>query len=864
MIWAKIERKIIVLLQILNLKKKKKNGKKMSGILNSTENVPLQQQFEDPLQHIGPLEVDSESKALAKMEEIQRNISSKDDWVVRSNAILEAMCLLKGGVAKYGIDMSSISTGVANCVSDLRSTLVRNGSLFIAACAQTLQNSYITSTDVVIPALSKQLTHGTAIISDSCHLAIIQIATNVQHRKVVRAMQQLANSKSTIQRQVAAEAFQIIVSKWSSKVVSKNMTEIKASLSKLAEDPSQSTRKIAKTALQNMTSGNSSGDFMPNINIKSMSAPLSYQPSVAKPKTAMTPKRMSDAKKDGETGSPKSTRTPTTMRKRPTFRPAQSSMKQSATEDRFQSPKPAHSLSQDIETHPAPMSNDVVFKKSPKRSFMPNLQPPVNEDVMRSQSSQRQRPPQIPPYSQSISRPKKPQINVESDDSDDSTPEPPHHEKNQDLSDYMPPTSFLSTKQFIALLQDIIDTNNYEELSGLEMLLPQSIISGTFYVKSMSEWKKLLKVLYKKYKSDFKEDAKDMIVSFNFDKWIITTNISCYGDNYIFHLFMDDPLSDDNYDFFVSYLNNFSQDNLPDDVLDFVQQMRSQNKDKTGLPNIVRKEPQMDDSDDFEDDFIDEDESTSQSNKIDEDYDFDTTFGKKKSTSRKLGSSLGDVPRGEKLVRECIECIKNGNDFHHYLQKIIDNLKGKNSSTKEYNSSLNNYLPDAFNTQNKNQILEVLDLVISLMDANTTFCLDSILDQVLALCCNQNRTISDRANACLTALSINQEFLLNMISQIPDMNQDGPEEVVALQMILECITDMDSDTLLLFIDVVTPVLELLLKSEVTAHRRTAVAIAAQFQSKVPETFAPFFQNLSPTHQKLIQLRISKSDRPFKY
>ena len=839
----------------------------MSGIRNSTENVPLQQQFEDPLQHIGPLEVESESKAQAKMEEIQRNISSKDDWVVRSNAILEAMCLLKGGIAKYGIDMSSISTGVANCVSDLRSTLVRNGSLFIAACAQTLQNSYITSTDVVIPALSKQLTHGTAIISDSCHLGIIQIAKNVQHRKVVRAMQQLANSKSTIQRQVAAEAFQIMVNTWSSKIVSKNMTDIKAALTKLAEDPSQSTRKIAKTALQNLTSGNTSGDFMPNINIKSMSAPLSYQPSVSKPKTAMTPKRMSDAKKDGETMTPKSTRTPTTMRKRPSFRPAQSSMKQSATEDRFQSPKPSTTLSQDIETHPAPMSNDVVFKKSPKRSLIPNLQPPINEDVMRSASSQRQRPPHIPVHSQSVTRPKKPQINYESDNSNDSTPDPPEHEKNQDLSDYMPPTSFLSTKQFIALLQEIIDSNNFDELSGLEMLLPQSIISGTFYVKSMNEWKPLLRVLYKKYKSDFKEDAKDMITSFNFDPYIISTNISCYGENYILHLFTDDPLSDDNYNFFVAYLNKYSSDDLPDDVLDFIQQMRSQNKNKTGLPQIVREEPKVD-SDDFEDDFIEDDDEEippPKEEKIRNDY--ENKSKKTTSSSRKSPSSLGDssyISRSEKLVKDAVECITQGNDFHHYLQKIIDNLKGKNSSTQEYNSSLNSYLPDAFNTDSKAQILEALDFVISLMDANTTLCLDSILDPVLTLCCSQNRTISDRANACLTALSINQEFLLNMISQIPDMNQEGQEEVVALQMILECITDMDSDTLLLFIDVVTPVLELLLKSEVTAHRRTAVAIGAQFQSKVPETFAPFFQNLSPTHQKLIQLRISKNDKPFKY
>ena len=730
----------------------------------SAENVPLQQQFEDPLQLIGPLEVDSESKAMSKLEEITKNLDSKDDWNIRSNAILDAMSLLKGGVQKFGIDFSQISTGIANCVSDLRSTLVRNGSLFIAACAQELKNAYITSTDVVIPALSKQLTHGTAIISDSCHLAIIQIAKHVQHRKVVRAMQTLANAKSAINRQVAAEAFQIIVTNWPGKVLAKNLPDIKASLAKLATDPAQSTRKIAKHAQQDMINGGSN-DAQLNINIKSTSAPLSYQPSPMKPKTSMAPKRGEET----ETSGPKSTRTPTTLRKRKPVLKAPASTKATA-EERYSQSRAAKRPS--IDPPSPPQVSEASIRKTPRKPFIPSLQPSTEVDVMRN----------------SMQKP------------------------IGELSDYMPPQSMATTRQFINILTMLIDEGRYDEISGLEMLLPQSIISGTFYVSSISEWKKVLKILYRKYKIDFKEDAKDMIIAFTFDKWIIGLSISAFGEEYVLSLFTDDPNSPDSYNFFVQYLSLYPDRELSDATTQF-------------LSALVKAQKDMNDV-------------------------------------SMLEEVIFKQPIEEKLVNQIFDAITNGVDFEELLARLISKGLKTNDQVQNVNNMLNDMLPQLFDTKEPQQINATMDLIISLLSENSTLCLDSILDQILTLACSTSKGIHDKAVACLTALSINQEFLLNMVEHIMELNADQQEVLVSLQMIIECFNDMDSDTLLLFIDVVTPALDMLLKSDITAHRRSAITIATIFESRVHDAFEPFFNSLSPTNQKLIQLKISKGENRF--
>lgn len=209
--------------------------------------LDLPAQFENPLEGISTIDLSNNFEPEKEIETLRNKLKSSSDWDVRNDAIQRVMSLVKSGAFQYpDFDLNELAPGIAECVTDLRSTLVKWGSLCASACAQTLGNKFSNFIDIFLPAFFKQTTHGTAIIAQSCRLAILQIVECVPHRRTVRSILSKANSKSSVHRKIVAESIQIIQINWPSAIYQSSLTNIKSVLSELLSDKSADVRKIAR------------------------------------------------------------------------------------------------------------------------------------------------------------------------------------------------------------------------------------------------------------------------------------------------------------------------------------------------------------------------------------------------------------------------------------------------------------------------------------------------------------------------------------------------------------------------------------------------------------------------------------------
>ncbi|OHT05930.1 hypothetical protein TRFO_26139 [Tritrichomonas foetus] len=218
----------------------------------------LSEQFNNPLDLVEPTLIMNNGDAENYLSEIEAKLKNRGDWSARSEGIILALSCLKGGITNYSfIDYSSISSELASCVTDLRSALVRSGSLLIAASAQVLKEKYVTSIKAVIPALFKQLMHGTALISDSCHFALLEIVKNVQNSKTYHTFISKIQSKSGQHRLAIAEMICIVLEQWPNSIVNPLTENISSSLQILIDDASQNVRRSARRAMLLLKSKNS-------------------------------------------------------------------------------------------------------------------------------------------------------------------------------------------------------------------------------------------------------------------------------------------------------------------------------------------------------------------------------------------------------------------------------------------------------------------------------------------------------------------------------------------------------------------------------------------------------------------------------
>ena len=243
------------------------------------ELLTLEKQFQNPLQGIENRYIEPDYNVDEILYTLESKLdNSNDDWNVRYESLLEAMEYLKGGIAQQpDCDFSRLASGISNCVGDLRSSLVKRGSLPIAASAEIFKKDYLSSIDIIVPTLFKQLSHGTAVIANSAHYALLAIVRNVQSRRTSRLFFSKLSTKSNIQRLVVAESIKIMREEWSSQLVEGIDNELMNALKTYSEDASPEVRQIAKQTMS----------FVPTPTKKSL---------LKSPRTASTPTDFNEKK----------------------------------------------------------------------------------------------------------------------------------------------------------------------------------------------------------------------------------------------------------------------------------------------------------------------------------------------------------------------------------------------------------------------------------------------------------------------------------------------------------------------------------------------------------------------------------------
>jgi hypothetical protein len=211
------------------------------------DQIPLADQFSDPLSLVPDISIQSPAEVSRLFQDAVAHFSQKQDWELKVTAIKSVLSYLRSGSSiSPEADFSALSPGIADCVMDQRSALVRWGSLYTAACSQVLQSNFVFSVETLVPALFRQLGHGTAVIANSCRFALLEMAKYVQHRRLARAFLLNQSSKSPVHRVMVVEFIGIAMDNWSASLSSALNGGFSSSLKQLSDDPAQQVRRLAR------------------------------------------------------------------------------------------------------------------------------------------------------------------------------------------------------------------------------------------------------------------------------------------------------------------------------------------------------------------------------------------------------------------------------------------------------------------------------------------------------------------------------------------------------------------------------------------------------------------------------------------
>lgn len=433
----------------------------MARSSESEEQIPLSEQFLRPLDLVSEMTA-SAIEVETIFQDLELRINQNDDWQKKATAIQEAISYLKGGIHNYpDANFESLASGIASSVTNLRSSLVRWGSLYIAAASQTLQTNFVSSLEIVVPALFKQLSHGTSVISNSCKYSLREVAKNVPHRRTARIFLSKLKSKASQQRLSVAEFLQIASQTWPSSILSSLHTQFNDSLKELTEDPTPAVRQIARETLEaagNGSPSSKSASRQSSLSIRVPGTPaapknrISHIPTspVGKAKTPMIKRR-------GMENSPMKQFRSSQMALSPSYRDRNSSNK------------------------------SLQFIQTPTKSTM--------NFAAESDTSLR----------------KYAKIPLPVDDA----------ENKKDIDEYMPPKTHKTSEKFLRLLNEITSSEDFNRLNGLEMLLPPSIVSAVKFIPDIHRWQSVLPVLFRNFQDAFEEEVCDILEAFNYTKWLM-------------------------------------------------------------------------------------------------------------------------------------------------------------------------------------------------------------------------------------------------------------------------------------------------------------------------------------------------------
>lgn len=228
------------------------NKKYASTPIISTNELAKQMQieFQTPEANFDPISLKNDNQARKEIEDLTKLIAEGNEWDVQVKAISRAMSLINGGALEYDSFASKIpdlSIGLIAGSSNLRSALVKNSCLFISLLAHKLKKKFSTMGEMIMP-LSKQTTHGTLIIAESCKLTILEIVKYCPIKNVFLSIIELSKSKAIENRQISAESFILMLTYWGKTLIEQNNDVVMKTLRLLLVDSSQEVRNATRIA----------------------------------------------------------------------------------------------------------------------------------------------------------------------------------------------------------------------------------------------------------------------------------------------------------------------------------------------------------------------------------------------------------------------------------------------------------------------------------------------------------------------------------------------------------------------------------------------------------------------------------------
>ena len=812
------------------------------------ESQQLLDQFKNPLDTVQAVYIENTDDAEKYLSEIETKLKNKSDWQDRGDGIQLALGCLKGGITNYPfIDYSTISSDVASCIVDLRSMLVRTSSILVAASAQVLKEKYITSLKAIIPALFKQLTHGTALISESCHHALIEIVKNVPNKKTFQAFSSKIQSKSLQHRMTIAELILTVLENWPTSLISSISDSISSTLQVLLDDPSQNVKKSARRCmllLKSKTSESlkkkiSKGAGM-NYRPGSRQVTRSLQPNSGLahfpkvPKVFSNPKLLANKKKINPSSPVKGSSRPSSKQQQypektepinNNSNKADSAKKTEKKITRANNNRTTEKNQQSIEKFNN-RPRTPVKQQTTKKAAFGTVQPKRNQSVKFVEKLDDMPTvkdtdffltlPVVQP--KGILKPAK----------------FPNVIRENVIQTIMPPKSMEEADSFQQQLIEIVEGESFEKLSGVEDLLCSSIVVASQYIPMIEDWESILPILIEEYSTDFQPHINDLITSFRCDPWLIAICVDEFGAQYLAELFMNSKKKRNiqTVKFFKVLFNLNVQLEITDKLREFLQGLIEQ--------------------------FYGSDEV--------------------RSIEVAIAPKQPDVKQATNII---ISKLKKGENCNEEAEKLNAQLVKSPKVLSSIETILNEELPPILEQGNKLQRDCIYDFASRIPSISFTF----LVDPMINIICNEDHESSDSTKNCLLGLMNDRTIFSYIIGKAHDnyeyvnsltatnsinhddnhdntvlhheSGNDELKEQCTLSLLLSFFQDCSEQVAMDLFPETFEMLSPMLESNVTALRRIVVLILVEFKCKIPKSFEQYSTMIPTKHQKLIELYTSR-------
>ena len=180
--------------------------------------------------------------------EILNVLEHKSDWDRKCKMIQRTIGLIKGGALSFSeFQLPLILGSVSRLLGDVRSTLIKFGTLLIAAAVQTLENEFVNCVDLVVPSLFKQTNCGKIFITGSCKYTIMTIVEHCQRARTLKCVMAEAAQKSSAKRLIVGEAIVLAMQAWPNNVLQGIMNDISKAAKEFETDASADVREVGRT-----------------------------------------------------------------------------------------------------------------------------------------------------------------------------------------------------------------------------------------------------------------------------------------------------------------------------------------------------------------------------------------------------------------------------------------------------------------------------------------------------------------------------------------------------------------------------------------------------------------------------------------